>query len=251
MTTVADLLAGARVADEVFALRPDYRALLIVITGVRGGPSDHTSDAALRRSEATIRTRLAGAPPESLPEITAWREAFVDFGVKPRVARSSVEALVRRVDAGLPRIDRLTDLYNAVSVEHLVPIGGEDLDRYTGPPRLVRALGDEAFDTVADGAPVMVSPDSGEVVWRDDVGVTCRRWNWRQCARTRLGESTNNILFILDGLEPVGTKALRAAGDALIEAVTTGTPGAVAVPRLLAAGRPHPTAPGPTDRRAT
>ena len=42
---------------------------------------------------------------ETLPQLAAWRSAFLSFGVKPRQARSSVEALVRRVDAGLPRID--------------------------------------------------------------------------------------------------------------------------------------------------
>lgn len=228
-----DVLADATVDDAVLALRPDYRALLIVVTGVHGGPTDEASDAALRRAEETARARLAGGPPESLPEIAAWRQAFLGFGVKPRVARSSVEALVRRVDAGLPRIDRLTDLYNAVSVEHLVPVGGESLDRYVGPPRLVRALGDEPFDTVADGETVTVTADPGEVLWRDDLGVTCRRWNWRQCVRTRLDESTRSILFIVDGLAPLTTDALHTAGDALIDAVTAGAPEVIATRRLL------------------
>ncbi len=233
MTDLHPALAGATIDDAVLALRPDYRALLIVVTGVRGGPTDDASDAALARAEESARARLAGAAPESLPEIASWREAFAGFGVKPRQARSSVEALVRRVDAGLPRIDRLTDLYNAVSVAHLVPVGGENLDRYVGPPRLVRATGDEQFDTVADGEQVVVSADPGEVVWRDDDGVTCRRWNWRQCVRTRLDPSTQNVLFILDGLAPLTDDGLRAAGDAIVEAVTAGTPDAVVQSRLL------------------
>jgi DNA/RNA-binding domain of Phe-tRNA-synthetase-like protein len=233
MTDPTAALADATIDDAVLALRPDYQALLIVVSGVRGGPSDKASDAALQRGEESARARLAGAPPESLPEIAAWREAFLGFGVKPRAARSSVEALVRRVDAGLPRIDRLTDLYNAVSVEHLLPVGGENLDHYVGPPRLVRATGDEPFDTVADGEPVTVTADPGEVMWRDDLGVTCRRWNWRQCVRTRLDESTRSILFIVDGLAPHTSDALHAAGDALIEAVTAGAPDAVTSRRLL------------------
>lgn len=229
------LLQAASVDDSVLALRPDYRALLLTVTGVRGGPTDEASDAALRRAEESVRGRLGGAAPESLPEIAAWREAFLGFGVKPRAARSSVEALVRRADAGLPRINRLTDLYNAVSVEHLVPVGGEDLAAYAGSPRLVRAVGDESFDTVADGEPVVVTADPGEVVWRDDVGVTCRRWNWRQCVRTRLGEETSDVLLIVDGLEPLTTDALHAAGDALVQALTAGSPDAVATTRLLGA----------------
>jgi DNA/RNA-binding domain of Phe-tRNA-synthetase-like protein len=53
----------------------------------------------------------------------------------------SLEALLRRAPAGLPRVNRLTDLYNAVSVLHQIPLGGEDLTRYAGAPRLVRATG--------------------------------------------------------------------------------------------------------------
>jgi DNA/RNA-binding domain of Phe-tRNA-synthetase-like protein len=228
-------LAAASIDPAVLELRPDYRALLVVVTGVRGGPTDATSDAALRRAEDSVRARLDGAAPESLPQIAAWREAFLGFGVKPRAARSSVEALVRRIDAGLPRIDRLTDLYNAVSVEHLVPVGGENLDRYAGPPRLVRATGEEPFDTIADGEPVTVTADAGEVVWRDDLGVTCRRWNWRQCVRTRLDPATTSILFIVDALDPMTTAELRAAGDSLVAAVTDGAPDAQVSSRLLGA----------------
>ena len=29
----------------------------------------------------------------------------------------------------LPRINRLVDVYNAISVRHMVPVGGEDADR--------------------------------------------------------------------------------------------------------------------------
>lgn len=235
-TPLPPALALAHVDEAVLELRPDYRALLIVATGVRGGPSDETSEAALRRAEAGARSRLQGARPESLPELSAWRETFLGFGVKHRQARSSVEALLRRVDGGLPRIDRLTDLYNAVSVEHLVPVGGEDLDRYVGPPRLVRATGEEHFDTVADGQPVTTPPDPGEVVWRDDAGVTCRRWNWRQCVRTRLDATTTHALFILDGLSPVGADALESAGADLVGALAADSPGLTVSSRLLGAG---------------
>lgn len=227
-------LQDAWVDPAVLQRHPDYRVLLIVAEGVRGGPSDDASEVALRRAEQVARLRLAGEPPESTPEVAAWRTAFLDFGAKPRQARSSVEALLRRVDAGLPRINRLTDLYNAVSVEHLLPVGGEDLDRYAGPPRLVVARGDEPFDTVADGEPVTLAPELGEIVWRDDQGVTCRRWNWRQCVRTRLTTDTVSALFILDALAPVSTEALTDAGDVLIGAVLAGAPEASVSTRLLA-----------------
>ncbi|VTP79945.1 B3/4 domain [Leclercia adecarboxylata] len=74
----------------------------------------------------------------------------------------------------------MVDIYNAVSIRYAIPVGGENLAAYTGAPRLTLADGSEPFDTVKEGQPDVEYPDAGEVIWRDDVGVTCRRWNWRQ-----------------------------------------------------------------------
>ena len=211
-----DFLAGGWVDAEVFAMRPDYRALLIAVDGLMPGPSDPTGDALLRAAESAARGVLTDRPVEDVPSVAAWRDAYRAFGAKPQRTRNSLEALMRRAADGLPRVNRLTDLYNAISVLHQIPLGGEDLTRYNGPPRLLRATGDEPFDTVAGGVSVIEHPDPGEVVWCDDTGVTCRRWNWRQGRRTQLTDETTAALFILDALEPMTDDALAAAGDELV-----------------------------------
>jgi len=168
--------------------------------------------------------------------VAAWREAYRAFGAKPKRTRNSLEALLRRAASGLPRVNRLTDLYNAVSVLHQLPLGGEDLTRYTGAPRLVRATGEEPFDTVADGIAVTEHPDPGEVVWCDDAGVTCRRWNWRQARRTQLSDDTTAALFIVDALDPVADEALHAAADDLVAHLARLGPGVQVARRLITAG---------------
>ena len=208
------------------ALRPDYRAVLLTVEGLQGGPSDAVSERLLVAAEETARARLGGRAPEELPHLASWREAYRAFGAKPQRTRPSVEALLRRLDGGLPRIDRVTDAYNAVSVAHAVPVGGEDLDRYRGPARLVRATGAETFDTTAGGEPVVEHPDAGEVVWRDDEGVTCRRWNWRQCTRTRITTATTRAFFVVDVLDPLTDDEAHAAADALTEALLALSPAA-------------------------
>jgi DNA/RNA-binding domain of Phe-tRNA-synthetase-like protein len=239
-TDAEEWLAAASVDPAVFALRPDYRALLLTADGLRGGPSDATSERVLAAGEGTARRLLDGHQPEQLPHPAAWREAYRAFGAKPQRTRPSVEALLRRLDRdGLPRIDRITDIYNAVSIAHLLPIGGEDRAAYVGPARLVRAEGSEPFDTTA-GHPVVEHPEPGEVVWRDDAGVTCRRWNWRQCTRTRITTATTSAVFILDALDPMTDDAVAAAADALTGALLALCPGAAVQRRLLTAhgGRP-------------
>ncbi|MGS0685413.1 B3/B4 domain-containing protein [Nakamurella sp. GG22] len=233
--SLEDFLAGGRVDAEVFALRPDYRALLIAVDGLIPGPSDQTGEGLLLAAEKATRRDLSDRPLEQLPSVAAWRDAYRAFGAKPQRTRNSLEALMRRAADGLPRVNRLTDLYNAISVLHQIPLGGEDVTRYAGPPRLLRATGAEPFDTVAGGETVIEHPDRGEVVWCDDAGVTCRRWNWRQARRTQLREDTTKALFILDALEPTTDDELSAAADDLLAHLTGLGPGVRTAHRLITA----------------
>jgi DNA/RNA-binding domain of Phe-tRNA-synthetase-like protein len=226
-------LGQAQVDHAVLALRPDYAALLVVADGLSPGPSDDATDKLLRAAEEAASAALRGRAPADLAPVADWRAAYQAFGARPSRTRPSVEALLRRADAGLPRIDRITDVYNAVSVRRLLPVGGEDLSRYHGPARLVRADGDEPFDTVRDGEPALEHPAPGEVVWRDDAGVTCRCWNWRQCVRTRITHATVTAVFVLDGLASLGPAGLAAAGQDLTETLTALHPGARFAARLL------------------
>ena len=229
-------LAGARVDATVFALRPDYRALVLAVDGINSGPSDEASDELLSASEQAAREALGDTPPDALPHVAAWRDAYRAFGAKPQRTRNSLEALFRRASGSrLPRVNRLTDIYNAISIVHQLPVGGEDIDRYVGAPRLVRASGEEPFDTVADGTAVVELPEPGEVVWCDDAGVTCRRWNWRQARRTQLREDTTTALFILDALEPMTDEELRVAADDLVLHLRPLCPDLRAACRLIAA----------------
>ncbi|PSK91733.1 DNA/RNA-binding domain of Phe-tRNA-synthetase-like protein [Murinocardiopsis flavida] len=234
MTTDArSWLDRATVDDAVFELRPDYRALLVLAEGLVPGPSDDTSEKILAAAEEQARASLGATPPEEHPHVASWRDAFRAFGAKPQRTRTSVEALLRRVAEGLPRVDRLTDVYNAVSVAHAVPLGGEDVDHYEGPLRLVRATGDESFEITKAGEPAVEHPNAGEVVWRDDLGVTCRRWNWRQCVRTRLTGATTRAVFIVDALAPMTDDDLHATGAALVEALTATSPDVRTATRLV------------------
>lgn len=216
------------VSDEVRALAPGFTHLAIEAHGLTNGPSTPDSSALLDDAARRLAVRLDGRAPHEDPHMAAWREIYTAFGSKPSRTRNSAEALARRAltDAGLPRINLLVDLYNAISVAHLIPVGGEDIDHIEGGMRLVRAAGDEDFVTVAGGEEVVEHPDAGEVVWRDGTGVTCRRWNWRQGPRTRLTERTVSGIFLLESLPPMPVAEVEQAGAELVGLLEKFSPGA-------------------------
>ncbi|ETK31961.1 hypothetical protein MPTA5024_32240 [Microbispora sp. ATCC PTA-5024] len=214
MPVIDDIAVDAAVT----ALRPDFAVLVMTAHGLANGPADD-------RSRGWLAEAAEAAVPPDDARIEAWRAAYRAFGAKPQRTRPSVDALVRRMP--LPEINQVVDAYNAVSVRHGLPIGGEDLRRYTGPARLVRAAGDEPSEEA------LGEPEIGEVVWRDDTGVTCRRWNWRQCVRTRITEETVDALFLLERLEPLTIEGLRAAGDDLAGKLSEISPGVRIETRLV------------------
>ena len=129
-------------------------------------------------------------------------------------------------DGCLPSVNAVVDLYNAVSLRFAIPVGGENIDAYRGPPRLMCAKGDEIFETMQSGMPVIEKPEPGEVIWRDDLGVTCRRWNWRQGTRTRIEPSTRNMWFILEALDPMPLESLSLAAGELMRGIAAISPSA-------------------------
>src|SRR4051794_4893250 len=114
---MADPSFEVHVDPAVHAAQPAYVAVVLVASGLVNGPTDERSDAALRAAEADLGAKGLTKATDH-PHIAAWRAAFSAFGAKPSKYPSSAEALMTRVlkGDGLPRVNVLVDLYNAVSV---------------------------------------------------------------------------------------------------------------------------------------
>ncbi|WP_458376561.1 B3/B4 domain-containing protein [Pseudomonas pergaminensis] len=218
---------------RVAELAPGFRAVSVV---VEAAPIVNPGVAA-QAMERAYKVVASGTSNWTDAHLEAWGEAFRKFGAKPQRTPCSAEALLKRVkkDGVLPAIDPIVDLYNAISIQYAIPVGGENFAAYVGMPRLTIADGSEEFDTMKGGEPANESPDAGEVVWRDDRGVTCRRWNWRQGVRTRLDSEAKQMWFILESLPEMPIEALNAAADELVAGLLEMMPDAVITTELVEA----------------
>ncbi|WP_392431314.1 B3/4 domain-containing protein [Yersinia sp. HM-2024] len=209
------LTVSPSIAPEVYAIAPGFRALSIY---VQAAPvlNPQVGETALKEACDAV---LAGAPEWADSHLAAWAEVFQAFGAKPKRTPSSADALRKRVlrDGTMAALDPVVDLYNAVSLRYAVPVGGENISAYQGAPRLTVAEGTEPFDTVKEGVPAVEYPSRGEVIWCDDAGVTCRRWNWRQGIRTRLSVEAQHMWFILESLPQMPLEQLHEAGKMLTD----------------------------------
>lgn len=198
------------VAEDFWELFPQARIGLVVARGLDNTAGAAEAAALLADEAARRAAALEGAEIAPHPAVAPWRAAYARFGMKPSQFRSSIESMLRAAQAGRVRsISPLVDLYNAVSLRHALPCGGEDLAAIVGDVRLTRAAGGEPFRTI--GATEDDPPRAGEVIYRDDLGAICRSWNWREADRTKLTEQTRDAVLVVEALPDHPPALLDAA----------------------------------------
>ena len=154
---------------------------------------------------------IGDQPPTKHPHIASWRELYRSFGTKAGDYRPSAEALIRRcIKTGkLPHINNAVDLYNIVSVRHIIPMGGFDLDKVNGDIYLRFSQGDETFIPLGPSDPETTY--HGEVVYADDSRILTRRWNFRDADATKITEETSNLAMFLDASPEIRVETIQLA----------------------------------------
>jgi len=200
-----------KVDQKIFAKWPEVRIGVLVILGMDNTKNGDKVLALLREEEKKQNQILQTVDFGALPETAEWRQVYEQFSSKPRDFRSSVESLLRRVRTNnpLPSINPLVDLYNYLSIKHYLPAGAEDLDKVVGDIELTFATGEEKGKYI--GAETEENCYPGEVIYKDDQGFICRRWNWREGDRTKIEATTRNAVLVQEALPAVSEEKFNQA----------------------------------------
>ncbi|HTV21052.1 MAG TPA: phenylalanine--tRNA ligase beta subunit-related protein [Polyangiaceae bacterium] len=228
---------------------PSFRGLVVFVDGIENFASDEWSRALLCCAERRIAA-LPGSP-EQHPHMQAWASVYRGFGARPKLYKNGCLALASR--ERVPAINGLVDLYNAVALSHMLPIGGEDWDRLESHLLRTTALGDEEF-VGNEPSSTPERPYPGEPIWLDRAGVTTRRFNWRQARRTRITLATRAAYFVLDAVAPYTPAHLAGAAAELQQLIQQRwprarswtlalAPGASSREQLFGAAKPSPALP--------
>ncbi|WP_415296532.1 B3/4 domain-containing protein [Clostridium perfringens] len=186
------------IEDDFWELFPNAKIGIITCNGIDNTIKDENQyKDMISQGEKEALNHLPNEEFSSNEVIKVWRDAFKKFKTK-KGARSSIEALLKRVSTGkgLGTINPLVDIYNSISLKYAMPCGGEDMDKFIGDIRLTKATGDESFITL--GSDKSEPPYEGEIVYKDDEGAICRCWNWRESVRTMLTEDTKNAFLCIE-----------------------------------------------------
>jgi DNA/RNA-binding domain of Phe-tRNA-synthetase-like protein len=194
---------------------PDIHIGVLFAEGINN--NTHFEDLYRLQQEAieASKEKIGDQPPTKHPNIASWRDLYRSFGTKPGNYRPSAEALVRRVikTGKLPRINTAVDLYNLVSVKHIIPMGGFDIEQVDGDIYLRRSPGGEKFLPL--GASQHEETYEREVVYADHSRILTRRWNYRDTEETKINENSENIVLFIDASAQIPREKVVVALDEL------------------------------------
>jgi len=216
------------ITDMIFDDFPELVLGVVILHNIDNSQDRAEVSEMLRQAEAALPGKFGSTPVIEHPYIATWREAYRKFGAKPKNYPSSIEKLNRRVlnGATIGHINNLVSLYNTISLRHILPVGGEDLDKIVGDVLLTRASNDEP-PVFLLGEKEARPPHAGEIIYKDDSGAICRRWNWKEADRTKLTQETKNAFLVIEALVPVPRATVETAIRELADFVKQYCGGAV------------------------
>jgi DNA/RNA-binding domain of Phe-tRNA-synthetase-like protein len=199
-----------------------YPSLVLGLLVVRGIDNSKKSSEVLdllAAEQEEIRKSFAIESYAENSKIQVWRDAYKSFGAKVKKYKCSIDNLFRMTlnDIDLTHISTIVDIYNYISLKHIVPVGGDDMDKVEGDVVLTVANGTESF--VQLNTTDVKNPKEGEVVYRDSKEVLCRRWNWRECDKSKMTQDSKNVTLVVEALN-LSPKEVKDILDELSSLVT-------------------------------
>lgn len=199
------------VAPDIFDRFPHMRLAVVVAEGLEN--QNIPVDIATQWQAAWKGTPQAAAlygNAQSHPRIRPWREHFQALGVSSKAFPSSIEALLRRaLKGGEPfSINALVDFYNTVSLRHVVPVGGFDLDQLHGPLELRLTREGDTFTALGEQTAVRVP--AGEVAYAYEQTILTRHFVWRQAQTGLITPCTRSVFLVSEILDEVGKNVAEA-----------------------------------------
>jgi DNA/RNA-binding domain of Phe-tRNA-synthetase-like protein len=205
-----------RYHPAVLSQFPDLRAGVILAEGVRNILSPEGLRKSFVTKQQAVLESIGQTPLSELASVAAWRSAFRKFGVDPTQYRSAVEALLRRLTkkGEIPSINALVDMANLVSIHYALPVAAFDLRQLKLPVTVRFSDGSERYTPL--GETYIEHPESGEVIFVDEVGmVIARRWCHRQSDESAARDDSIRVLFTIEAQHKGGEVDVRLALEEL------------------------------------
>jgi DNA/RNA-binding domain of Phe-tRNA-synthetase-like protein len=159
---------------------------------------------------------------ESLKDVAifrAYRDFFWKIGIDPTKIRPAAEALIRRILAGktVPAINNVVDSYNLASIKTEIALAAFNRDELRGSLFMRAAEKGERF--LGIGMSESMELNGGEIVISDEEKLVAV-YPYRDAGRSKVSETTKNLLILVCGVPRIDEQLLVDAGKIALDLVS-------------------------------
>ena len=205
------------IENKVFETLNDMCVAVIVAKGIDNSKKIDEISSMLKDSITNAEKEFENIKVKESEYIKCYREAFQKLNINPNKFMCSIEALLTRISKkkGMPEINAVVDLVNAVSIKYKLPMGAHDLDSMKEDFYIRYSVNGDIF--LPFGETNTEEVDNNELVYITSNDVRTRRWIWRQSEHGKIIETSSNIIFPIDAFIGVNDDKAIKARDELSE----------------------------------
>ena len=199
------------IQKEIFDKLDNLVVGVVVAKGIDNSKEYKEIDKMLDESIKLAESRFLVKKVKEEKDIIPYREAFEKLGINPNKFQCSVEAMFNRISKGkgLPHINPLVDLNNAISLKYTLPMGTHNLGLSSEDTELRYSKEGDHFITM--GTEEEEKIEENEVVYAVGNQVRTRRWAWRQSNEGKIDENTSFVFFPIDGFIGINEERVEDA----------------------------------------
>jgi DNA/RNA-binding domain of Phe-tRNA-synthetase-like protein len=205
------------IEQEIFDLFPGMKIIAVVANGLKDGNTSAIAEEMKTAWQSAAEEAVKYENAQSHPNIMPWGERMKAAGAPRKKFPSSIEALVRRAGKGGEpvSIGPLVDFYNTISLSHIVPAGGYDIDDLQHGLTLRLSREGDTFKALDEETEVDIP--TGEVSYADGAEVVTRHFVWKQSRRALITSDSRNVVFVAEVLGELPAETVDEVRRAFIE----------------------------------
>ncbi|CRF34495.1 tRNA synthetase subunit beta [Brachyspira suanatina] len=206
------------IEDRVFETLNNMCVAVIIAKGINNQNKINDISTMLKESISNAEKEFENIKVKESEYIKCYRDAFQKLNINPNKFMCSIEALLTRISKkkGMPEINSIVDLVNAVSIKYKLPMGAHDLDSMNNEDFYIRySVDDDTF--LPFGETETEKVDNNELVYAVTHDIRTRRWIWRQSEYGKITENSSNIIFPIDAFIGINDDKAIKARDELAE----------------------------------
>ena len=206
-----------KVYDEIHKL--NIVVNFIVFKNIRNRKSDQSFNDYQQQVFSELIPDLSKEMLKKDPVLEGYRNLRTKLGLSRNKTICSSEALLNYLfkKNTLPQVNLLVDIYNLLSVKTHISIGAHELGMIDQYLDFKITSGNEIFIPMGSDESIEIS--KGEYAYVDGGNEVLCRLDHRQCHKTRISESTQSCLLIVQGNPNTTSEQINSATEELIRLV--------------------------------